>query len=370
MPTYLFTARDRNGREVTESMDAPSADWIVLKLHKDGYSDIVLHTENVGANYTKMVDGISAKEYLAFRRKPTRLGDALWVARRIYWQSLPLHGGLVAVLVYRRFATIPPGIIDAVAVGLLALPFLFALGSQLTNWVYAYNRMVDASGWGRWEEVLNLAAKLKGRVPPEELAFRTARALCGLGRVSEAFNLLKPFGDGHAMPLWMYHARLGEVYVVLKQYDKCVENAELAAQLAPADPTVLLDLAGTLLRFQPDLPRIERLLDEIRSHAVSDVLSPVLEMTEGALKVEQGYPHAGRVKLENGLKRWLAFGLDEAITGPFTDRCYVYLAIACARLGDLIGARDFYRLAEPRLKALGYDDLLERCHRELRLQAA
>jgi tetratricopeptide (TPR) repeat protein len=370
MPTYLFTARDREGREVTESIEAPSGDWVVLKLHKDGYSDIVLHTENVAANYTKMVEGLSAKDYLAFRRKPTRLGDAWWIAQRIYWQTALLHVGAIALLGYRRFAGTPLGVTDIVAAGILVLPIVWALVSQLTNWVYTYNRMVDASGWGRWEEVLALAAKLKGKAPPEELAFRNARALAGLGRVSEAFNILKPFGDGQAMPLWMYHARLGEVYVVLKQYDKCVENAELAVKLAPGDPTMLLDLAGTLLRFQPDLPRIEKVLDEVRFHAVSDMLSPILEMTEGALKFEQGYPHEAKVKLESGLKRWLDLGLDEALTGPITDRGYMYLALACARLGDMTGAQAYYQLAAPRLKALNYDDLLERCNRELRLQAA
>jgi hypothetical protein len=369
MATYLFTARDRDGRQVTEAMEAPSADWVVLKLNKDGYTDIVLHTENVSANYTKMVEGVSPKQYVKFRRKPSRLIDTWRAILGFYWSFSGICLAATALFAYRRWAQLPFHPVDIACPIALVLPLVFAIVSQLQRWVYTYNRMVGALGWGRWQEVLDLAAKLDGKVPPEELAFRRARALCGLGRAPEAFALLKPFGDGQAMPLWMYHARLGEIYAVLKQPEKIVEHAELAVQLAPADPTALLDLAGVLLRYQPDLPRVERLLDEVRSHAISDVLSPIVEMTEGQLKLELGKANESRLKLENALQRWESIGLDEAIGGPISDRAHLYLALAYGRLGDLSKAREHYERAEPRLRALDSVDLLERCSRELRLPA-
>lgn len=367
---YLFTACNREGRKVTESIEAPSADWVVLKLNKDGYTDIVLHSDNVSAAYTKPVEGVTPEQYVKFRQKPTPLGDAWWIAKQLYWQLAGLFVLVIAILAYRRWWGMPPAAMDGLLIAVLLMPLAFGLISRLSSWVYTYNRMVGASGWGRWQEVLDLARQLDGKVPPEELAFRRARALCGLGRSDEAFRLLKPLGDGEAMPLWLYHGRMGEIYSVLKQPDQIVEHAELAVQLAPGDPTVLLDLAGTLLRYQPDLPRVERLLDEVRGHAVSDMLAPILQMIQGELKLEQGKAQEARRELEQGLERWQALGLDEQIAGPITDRGLTYLALACARLGDMTAAREHYRQAEPRLRALDHTDLLERCARELRLEEA
>lgn len=370
MATYLFTACNPQGRKVTEAIEAPSADWVVLKLNKDGYTDIVLHTDNVAANYMQTVEGVSPEQYVKFRQKPSRLADGWWVAKQLYWQLAWLFALLLAGLAYRRWRELPWGALDVVLIALLVLPLAYGWIAQLFNSVYTYNRMVDAANWGRWQEVLDLAQRLEGKAPPEELAFRRARALCGLGRSHEAFQLLKPLGDGQAMPLWMYHARLGEIYSVLKQPEQVVQSAEQAVQLAPGDPTALLDLAETLLRYQPDIPRVESLLHEVRGHAVSDMLAPIVQLVEGQLKLEQGKPSEARQQLEQGLQRWQALGLDEQIAGPITDRGFTYLALACARLGDMTAAHAYYRLAEPRMRALDESDLLERCARELHLEEA
>jgi hypothetical protein len=47
--------------------------------------------------------------------------------------------------------------------------------------------------------------------------------------------------------------------------------------------------------------------------------------------------------------------------GLVTDRLRASLALACAGCGDRAGAERQFRRAEPRLIALGMDDLLERC---------
>src|SRR4051794_6070247 len=122
MAMYLFTACNREGRKVTESIEAPSADWVVLKLNKDGYTDIVLHSDNVFANYTRPVEGVTPEQYVKFRRKPTRLGDAWWVAKQLYWQLAGLFVLVIAVLAYRRWRGNPPGPMDVALIGVLLMP--------------------------------------------------------------------------------------------------------------------------------------------------------------------------------------------------------------------------------------------------------
>ena len=47
------------------------------------------------------------------------------------------------------------------------------------------------------------------------------------------------------------------------------------------------------------------------------------------------------------------------------DRTHAYLCLACAAAGDPEAAGRHFRLAEPRMRAFGAEDLLERCRAAL-----
>ncbi len=58
----------------------------------------------------------------------------------------------------------------------LVLPLIWAIAAQFFRGVAGrYNALVEASAWGRWEEVLQRVDSVGRQVPPEELAFRKAR---------------------------------------------------------------------------------------------------------------------------------------------------------------------------------------------------
>ena len=87
MPEYLVTGRNANGKKVTERLDVNSADEAVQVLRDRGYDEIVLHTSDVEARYTKqkaVSHILNPSEYLWFRKMPPRLAGFLLVTIKSY----------------------------------------------------------------------------------------------------------------------------------------------------------------------------------------------------------------------------------------------------------------------------------------------
>ena len=220
---------------------------------------------------------------------------------------------------------------------------------------------MDARSWGRWGEMLDSIGPLEGKVPADEFTFRKAQALAGLGRLDEAEALVAPFADSSAIPEWYYWARMTEVYGVARRIDRLIEAQEAAARLAPGNATVLIDMALMLVRYRRDTRRARALMDQARSHAISDLAESSVDAVEGMLAFEEKDPAEARRRLERAMNGWKPYRPGNPYVGLVLDRDRAYLALACAGEGDRAAAERHFHRAEPRLRALGFDDLLERC---------
>ena len=161
MPEYLLTGRDPDGKKRTERIDANSADEAVSELKLRGYYDIVLHTDDVGALYSKQKDVaevFTPQEFLRFRTLPPWL-SFLPVTVKLYQSSWPHFLLVVAILVYRRgFARLPWGIFDVLLIVLILSPLIWGIAAQfIPSPSFRYNQLIEHFAWGRWQQVLDLA---------------------------------------------------------------------------------------------------------------------------------------------------------------------------------------------------------------------
>jgi tetratricopeptide (TPR) repeat protein len=223
----------------------------------------------------------------------------------------------------------------------------------------------DAGKW-RWSAY----PACEGKSRPRKRAFIQAQALAGLGRLDEAIKILKPFADGQNMPAWLYWGRIGDVYYAAQKYELIVPAAEKAAELAPDNPTVLLDLAMALVRYRQDAVRARKLLLQARTHALSDVLAIFADLIEGMIELESGNPSQARHLFDKTLSALAPFRNATPLIGAAIDRTYACLALAYAATGDRDQAERYYRRAEPRLRALKSHDLIDRCESALELKPA
>ena len=374
MSEYLLTGQNAEGKKVTERVDARSADE-ALKVFRDrGYEEIVLHTDDAGSLYSRqsaVASTFSPRQFLMFRDLPGPVAAFLLVTLKGYQQGWYAHLAALAVLAYRRSHVLPWGRFDTFAVVYLLFPVTWAFFAQFFRGAAGrYNRLVEASAWGRWEEVLARADAVGGGVAPEEIAFRKAQALAGLGRLDEGLRLVEPFGDGVKIPGWMYWSRLWGVYATAKRREDASAAMDKALELAPENATVLIDAAKFEVWRRRNPRRARELIARARSHAISDVLRPFATQVDGLIRLEEGRAHEALPLLEQAYQEALAFRHASPLMGSILDQMHAALALACAAAGDPDAALRHYRLARPRLLALKLDDEIARCEKALGLPRA
>ncbi|WP_337176048.1 hypothetical protein [Paludisphaera sp.] len=366
MPEYLLTGRDAAGKSMTERVEAGSADDAV-RIARDalGLSDVVLHTDDVGALYQRQKDVaelISPRDFLRFRDLPAPIAGFLIVSKGVYLRFWRMTLLLLALIVARRWMGLPWSFLDWLAVAFLLQPAFFAAVAQLfQGQAGRYNQLVEAAAWGRWEEVVERCDALEGSsVPPEELAFQRAQALARLGRLEEGLAVVEPFGDGQAMPEWIYLTRLSDVYSGARRFDDARDAMERAVELAPENPTVLLDAAMFEVRRRGDAGRARELLEEARAHALSDLLAVFARGIEGMIVREEGRPREAVEMLEDAHRRLSAFRHASPLVGMALDLLEAEWAVALAAAGEPDAALRHARAAYPRLRALDARDLIDR----------
>ena len=361
MPEYIVSGRDPRGRKVTEWFEAASASEAVRSFHELGYTEVVLHVDDVAAlslRRAKIGKQFTARDYLAMRRGG---GSYLFWVFKLYQMSWKTTGLLFLFLIFRRVEEREWTWWDGVLLILVVGPFLMAGWLKLTGRSQGFRRLMDARSWGRWRQMLERLEPLQTKLSPDEFAFRKAQALAGLGRLDEAEAVVAPFADGSAVPEWYYWARITEVYGIAHRTDRVVESLETAARLAPENGTVRIDLAIAMLRYRRDTRRARALLDEARTYAVSDLAEPLFEAAEGLLALELKDPGRASELLAASIHQLSYYRAGNPYMGLVTDRLRASLALAYAASGDRAGAERQFRRAEPRLIALGMHDLLERC---------
>lgn len=366
MPNYLLSGTDDRGRHRTELVSAPTADDAARRLRDRGYSDVTLHSDEVTGHLFRpeLLKHLTPRDYLAIGRV-SRGQFVAWMILRLYRSQWWLFLAVVALVVGRRALDVRWEALDTMAVAFLFFPPVLVLLGELLSPGRKVERAMSYNAWGRWAEMLAALPALRRVIPPVQYAFYEAKALAGLGRLDEALETVRPFADDPETPAWLYWGHLADVFHTAKLGDRAVECGAKAVEHAPDNPTVLLDLAMTRLRYQRDTVRARELLDRVRRHEVSDVLRPFLRMAEGVLALEEKRPDAARDLLEESVRRAEPLRHSTPLMGMAIDRIHMYLALAYAATGDSANAEAHYRVAEPRLKAFHADDLIDRCESAL-----
>ena len=147
------------------------------------------------------------------------------------------------------------------------------------------------NAWARWSEMLAALPAVRSFVPAPHYAFCEAKALAGLGRVEEALDTVRPFADDPKTPAWLYWGQLADVFHVARLGNRAIECSEKAVEHAPDNPTVLIDLGRChACAYHRDTVRARPLLEQAKSHEISDLLRPFIMMAEGVLALEEDQP--------------------------------------------------------------------------------
>jgi HAMP domain-containing protein len=365
---YLLTGRRTDGLKVTERVEAASADAAVESLRKRGFSEIVLHTDEVMALHpgqSSVAEVITPQEYVELRNIGGFWGGVWFMARRMYRSMRGTNLFLLGLIGIRRFMGVPWNLWDWLVAATLLFPLVFVLAIQVFSPTRRYTRFLHAVAWGQWDDVLRQIGGLEGRVPAYDLAAQKAKALAGLGRLDEALQVIHQVANDPQVPPWLFQSFLEDVYTRAHKTDEAIQAAEKAVELAPDNATVLLNLALDYLAHRRNVSRARQLIEQVRSHALSDLLVPMFQIAEGLLALEDGHFQKAKLHLDAAATGLAPFQNASPLIGAFQDNIHAYQAIVAVAIGDAVGAQRHFRAAEPRLRALRSVELLGRCQQAL-----
>jgi tetratricopeptide (TPR) repeat protein len=370
MPEYLATVRRADGRKITENVVATSADEAMRLLRERGCDDVVLHTDDIGALFTRQrekAEHISPGEYLLIRKLPRGLGFFVVVTLQGYRTMGPAMVGMALALAFLGYNGLSLAYWGWLTAAILMFPPAFSLVATLFGRrpLMRYRQMIDALHWGRWEECLRVADLVGPKVELHVVAFDKAKALAGMDRLDEALRLVEPFGDGKAIPGWHYRSLLALVYDFARRRDEAMALREQAVELAPDNASMILGLGNCIIWRTRDARRARGLLSRAREHALSDMTAPFATLLEGLILLEEGRPREALSVLEAAHKvfharKHMALGympVEQAMLG---------LALTHAALGESDEALKLYGKVRPRLVALR-SERLERGDRAIGL---
>ncbi|QDT44288.1 hypothetical protein Pan241w_43970 [Gimesia alba] len=365
MPVFLITATDKTGNRETHRVEAETAQEACEKHESLGFTDIVLHDDDVFAVTNALfppnadVEKSFTPAELVEMRYLSKFDNFLFLVKKNFrqyqWSLL-----LMTILVLFRWGE-RSGLkyFDYVLIGISIIACFCA--SYLSPAI-KYKKMIDACFWGRWQETLDRIPGLRGIVPEYELSMREACALAGLGRSEEGLALMQPFLDSPEIPRWMYFERLADLFEVGKQFPQVIECLRLAYEEAPENPTVKIDYAYAILKYgsDSDIELATQLLESTKQQHLSDLVELFWYHYYGFLELSRGQyreAEAHFLVCQNGM---IPLAADEPALQLTIDICRAYQAIATAELGETEKAEALYQQALPRLQALEEKRIMDR----------
>lgn len=372
MGKYVWTAKDPSGSPVVREIEANSIEESKSALQAEGCTELELKSEEVMEVATagmprkfqvlgKEVE-ITAAERLKHRgKRPPTILSALGrgIAQSKWFFILMLI--IAAWEFYRGRMT---SLILTGAGVILWLVFLVVIR---TPGIY-YGRLHKAADWYRWQEVLDIVDRLKQigkfhfiKIPPLELGRQRAKALAGLGRLTEAVAEFSEFENQPNCPGWMYKASLAGIHDIAKQHTKAVAYNLDAIREKPT-AVLYLDLANRYVRYLKDPDKARAALAETEKETLMDIAKPFLFRCRGILAFLEGDNTTAKQEFEASLA-----AMEKFPHVPYRDGhisvTKAYLCCVLANQGDVPAAKRNFMAAKEYLVATGETELLERCQR-------
>jgi tetratricopeptide (TPR) repeat protein len=370
MAEYDLSGRNPAGRKVFERVEAASAAEAVKLLEQRDYTDIVLHSSDTEVSVREQMEALhgnknayrifTPREFVGMRKSGAFLPMLLLTFPKVFqygWWSIVV---IVMGVLVRLYWTGQLGERGVASIIMLVAPLvLVSLGLVFGNYG-KYRRLVEARARGRWDRVLALLPSLKGQIPADQIDHFKALAFAGLGRLDEALSVFERHGDGKQIPKWRYWSHCSSIYAAGNDDEGAVLAMEKAAELGPTEVGALLDYAIALIRRRRDPRRARQVLDEALKYPVPDIIAYSVDLCRGLIALDENRPYDAVECLKRALDKVLERRNATPLYGMAADRIRACLAIAYAATGDYETALRHYRIAEPRLVALRYDDLRDR----------
>jgi len=370
MPVFLFSANSPDGRQVTERIEAATADAARYALDLRGYREIAFHTDDASNRMdavfqAEMVDGHPDSQLTPEQELEARQGGGMlqvvwsaWKHSAVFWVPLGLWVG-VSLAGGRPFSWL-----DILS---------FALGALFLGWFVwlvlpgvGYQGLLAASTWNRlretraWVRFLRFLSSVGApRTPQLELDMRLACVLARNGCEEEARRVVAPH-EAAAAGNPMILGRLAGFYEAVGDHARAHANRTLAVEASGGGLAEIIDHAHGLVRHLRRPAEARASLARIADREVADLAQIFVRYTDGLIALEEGRPEAAIELLSKTEQAMTPYEGNELVKGMFRE-VWAFRVIALAATGQFAEAKQLFAKALPLLRARRESSLIARC---------
>ncbi|HEX8250658.1 MAG TPA: hypothetical protein VF599_20965 [Pyrinomonadaceae bacterium] len=365
--TFLYTAANPDGRNVTERIEAENIAQAKYRLEIRGYSEITFHsseirdeillasdeTKNALNKVSPAVEKTLAGRSLFFVLLATlAIGAIVWVPLLLwlisdisngksFWLSLSAFTGFVLFFV---FVNLP---------------------------IVLFRNLIQACDWARWDEVrsyvkiINWYNKINPVViPAYDLDGRLACADAAEGNLESGLRRMMKYENDPKVSKFLYYGKMQMIYEKAGRPDKKLEYAELAVREYPGRTEAYLDCALTQARYFRNTAKAREFLEAATETEITSIVQPFVSFCEGVIELEDGNLQKAEFDLLRALKKIKPYEKTGLFTGVISE-LKTYLTLVYGEIGERDKAIALLREVKPYLVANKEDELLERCEKAL-----
>ncbi len=357
---YIVSGKNPAGQRRTEFAYGTSCDLAVKPFRDQGWSELVLHTDEVQAVVMSTLPPQQGSAYNVLQNnRYTWTGywlDVLSIYRRIWWMVLLLWALKIQSSVWPWWPTILISV----------LPILVPLLTRLIASYYTWNviRATEHEVKGHWQAMLNAAQGIR---PPMKIFLKhylCATAYAGMKRLDDALVEMEQLKELKELPDWLCLHWLVSVYYTASEYERVKPLEQQLEDIAPDNVCVILTQGMRHLIYDQDYQAAGLKLNQAMNHEIADTMWSFRYLIEAGVALNgRRLDDAQRllVKAEECIKPFLYASTTRILLAAIQ----AYQAIVLSRQGHHDQAVRLFRKAQPILEARHAERLLTLCKNEL-----
>jgi hypothetical protein len=360
--TFLYSGiNPETGEKATDRIDAASLHAAKQQLEADGWREIVFHSDALAAATSDLFKNKERPELTAEHELRIRNKGHVSAYVAYFVNNWAVHLVLVVLLFWQISRHQYTSVLAFIAYIGLALSLLLFL--TMRKRLTAYDELMAAVEWGRWQDVRQIAERLKvngSGVPEWELDRRLAQSMAAEGRIEDAIASLAKYNFDDSVNPMLRLLALRSIYDTAKNKEKVLELAQRMVELQPTEGALYVDMAFEIIRLKRDATAARDWIVKAQQFPLVDMAASHLHFVEGAIALEDGKGGEACERFENAIA-----AVDKMPPGPLLTGLRLlyrsYLCLACAAVGDKARADMLLASTRSYLIANREDELLERC---------
>jgi hypothetical protein len=359
MSTFLFTAVNRDGKSITERVEADNLSQARYKLEVQGFSEITFYESELSEEVVNVFREKEIKNRGKFLKQQVGLQYDTRL-RRNFFNILRYTFIWWAIILYMLYQNRD------------LLTFLWFCGTVAMTSYFSFpsvifNRLHEAHCWDRNRQVRFWSSVAKYfnyisivKIPAFYIDSYLSCADAREGNMVNALNRLEKHRNNPKVSKRMFNLKLISIYGNARQFDQVRALQEHSMNEGSVLTEELIDYAICLARRHKDTARAKNVLQNIFDRELTVMAKLFIPYCQGVIEVEDGNLPQAEFYLKQAAKELEPFEKNTYLIG-LKSEVKAFLAITLGRRGEKEEAEKLFNEVKPYLTAISDKELIQRC---------